>query len=77
MLTPMTVKRQLQTLLLSGETEKLLRTLTVLADQLGDNRLMNEVVHQQSQYEAYRKAPSKEKLARIHHALGLLIERMV
>ena len=77
MFTTMSPKRQLQTLLLSGETEKVLRTLTVLADQLGDNRLMNEVVHQQNLYKAYRNAPSEGKLARIHHALGLLIERMV
>ncbi len=73
----MTAKRQLQGLLLAGETEQLLRTLTVLADQLGDNRLMNELVHQRYQFQAYLASPDEDKLTRIHQALGLLIERMV
>ncbi len=42
----MSYKKQLAGHLLQGDTEEVLKALTVLADQMGDNGLMNDVVNQ-------------------------------
>ena len=59
----MSICHRLQRLLLAGEIEVVLGSLTVLADQLGDNKLMNEAVHLHDRYRRLRQADAAELLS--------------
>ena len=70
---------------MAGETGQVIRSLTVLADQLGDNALMNDVVSQatrlaQLQHEknAGLLDPSEldHRAAQVHHALLVIIDQL-
>lgn len=50
------IKKQLQQYLLMEDYEPVIKALTTLADQLGDNALMNEAVHAFTLYGSWQKA---------------------
>lgn len=78
----MSAKKTLQNLLIAGETTQVLRALTVLADQLGDNALMNDAVYQAERWGQLNReraagldaAKAMEREQKIQQALLFLIE---
>ncbi len=53
---PKSVKKQLQGYLLAEDYEPVIKALATLADQFGDNALMNEAVHAFTLYSSWQKA---------------------
>ncbi len=81
----MSVERTLKTLLMAGETGQVIRALTALADQIGDNSLMNDVVSQATRFDKLQQEkaagllhPSSldHRIAQVHHALLLIIDQL-
>ncbi len=81
----MSYKKQLVKHLILGNTEAVLKSLTVLADQLGNNILMNDIVNQYMRFQQLHLEYQAEKitdkdfsfrLKKINQTLILLIEQL-
>lgn len=59
----MSIRKRLEQHLIAGEDEQVLRALTVLADQMGDNTLMNDVVYQHTRYRQLLREQRSDELA--------------
>lgn len=83
--SPMSYKKQLIQHLILGKTEAVLKSLTVLADQVGNNLLMNDIVNQYMRFQQLQfdhqagKITEKDfqfRLKKINQTLILLIEQL-
>jgi hypothetical protein len=81
----MSYKKQLIQHLILGKTEAVLKSLTVLADQIGNNLLMNDIVNQYMRFQQLQfdhtagKITEKDfqfRLKKINQMLILLIEQL-
>lgn len=81
----MSYKKQLVHHLILGKTEAVLKSLTVLADQMGNNVLMNDIVHQYMRFQQLQLEQQAEKISpkdyqyrlkKINQVLILLIEQL-
>ncbi len=80
----MSYKKKLVAHLIEGKTEEVFKALTVLADQMGNNILMNDVVNQYMKYQqlslelengTLSEKAFQYRLKKINQVLILLIEQ--
>jgi hypothetical protein len=75
----MSFKKQLKSLLKDDHINEVIKSLTVIADQIGDNKMMNEVVQQYTRYQSLQNHPIKvpdNQAISIKNALWHIINRL-